>query len=376
MKMKTGFRLQEFVSRLDEAGLDGAVITSFANFRYVTGVDILSHACLPLRLQMVVVPVHGDPVLLACETGETLTEQAPGWLRDIRCYREFDASPIDALIEVLKETRIVGGRLGYENESMPAHYWERLRGGCPQAEFQPVGPILDSLRAIKSAEEIVSLRAAYENTVASIREAFEATCIGDSEADVAARIGSGLTARGATHIDFNIVVVGERSPWAHPPPSDRKLGAGEVIRVDVGVTFGLFAADVGRTAAAGQWPLAAKEAFDGLARVREEVLPYVEPGISFGDLYTRFMDLYPQFNLPRPAAHTLLIGHSIGVEVHESPILSPTENAFLEPNMVINIEPDVRPDGLCLTHECTHVVTSNGLDLIASPADAPMIIDS
>ena len=113
-----------------------------------------------------------------------------------------------------------------------------------------------------------------------------------------------------------------------------------------------------------------------MAKIRELVIPKLSVGTPIGEVYSRIMDFYPQFSLPRPPIHTLLIGHSIGVEAHEPPILSPNETTPLRPGMVLNIEPDVRPDGLCLTHECTYVVTDDGVKLIAEPDDAPLVVDA
>ena len=373
---RTGFTVEKMRAALVAAGLDAAVISSLPNFRYTTGIQILSHAALPQRLQMLILPAAGEPVLLACETLEVLQSQAPNWLDDIRTYREFEKGPIDLLAEVLQEKGLNQARLGIERDVLALHFWEQLQQQCPQASFEAIGPLMDKLRAHKEAGEIEALRQAYLRTVAAIRTAFEATRVGDSEAQIAARIRSGLVQRGATQIDFDIVVIGEHSPWAHPPPGQRCLGLGEVLRVDVAATFGLYAADVGRTAVAGRWPPDLRDAFDRLSDIRAQVIPRLEIGLPIGQIYSRIRQCYPRYGLPTPPIHTLLWGHSIGIEVHEPPIISPPEQTPLSPGMVLNIEPDVRPPGLCLTHECAYLVNKSGVELLALPeCEAPLVVD-
>jgi len=375
--MRTGFDLEKIQAALAAASLDAAVLTSLPNFRYVTGIDIRNQATLPMRLQMVVVPVSGDPILLACETREVLDEQKPDWLTDIRNYREFQIGPVELLANTLAELRLDRGQIGFERDWLVARYWEQLRELCPGATFADVGPILNELRAIKATIEIDALRNAYLKTIEAIRESFEATQIGDTEAAIAERIRRGLVTRGAANIGFDVVVIGERSPYAHPVPSDRKLAVGEVLRVDVGGVFELYCSDVGRTASAGRWDPAVKDAFDKLAEIRAEVIPTLSVGTPLGEVYTRILSRYPDYGLPTPPVHTLLIGHSLGIEMHEPPTICPTEETPLAPGMVLNIEPDVRLDGLCLTHECLYLVTEAGLELIAEPEEeVPLVIDA
>ena len=64
--VKTGFDLEKMRAGLQAAGLDAGVVTSLPNVRYCTGIEIQTHACLPLRLQMLVIPVSGSPLLLGC----------------------------------------------------------------------------------------------------------------------------------------------------------------------------------------------------------------------------------------------------------------------------------------------------------------------
>ena len=156
--MRTGFDLRQMQAALAAASLDGAVISSLPNFRYVTGIDIRNQATLPLRLQMVVIPVSGDPILLACETREVLDEQKPDWLSDIRNYREFETGPVELLAKTIAELGLDNAQIGFERDRLVASYWEQLRKLCPSVTFADVGPILNGLRAIKAPVEIEALR--------------------------------------------------------------------------------------------------------------------------------------------------------------------------------------------------------------------------
>ena len=235
--------------------------------------------------------------------------------------------------------------------------------------------VMHELRMIKSPQEIDQLRRAFVKTVEAVGEVFESTVIGDTEAQVADRIHRGLVARGAEQLLFNIVVIGERTPWAHPPPGERALQPGELLRIDVGASFGLYCSDVGRTATAVRWRPELQQAFEALTQLRTEVIADLRPGMPIGDIYSRTMGAYPKFGLPSPPIHTLLIGHSLGIEVHEPPIIEPSTEATLQPGMVLNIEPHVITNDLCMAHEDTYLVTDNGVELIAPlTTDTPLVI--
>ena len=84
--------------------------------------------------------------------------------------------------------------------------------------------------------------------------------------------------------------------------------------------------------------------------------------MRIGDIYTNIMNSYPRFGMPVPPIHTLLIGHGLGIEVHEPPIIEPSTETKLASGMVLNIEPDVRPNGFCMAHEDTYLVTEEGVE--------------
>ena len=373
--MNTGFELEKMTSALRQAGMDAAVITSVPNLRYSTGIVLQAHLILPLRLMALVVPADGDPVLIACETMETLTSQAPDWLKDIRCYREFDKNAIQAVQEVLAEKKLLGSRIGIEKDYLVTRFWEQLRHDCPRATYLDVGPVMHELRMIKSPHEIDELRRAFVNTVEAVQETFESAEIGDTEAQVADRIHRGLVARGAKQVLFNIVVIEERTPWAHPPPGERALQPGELLRIDVGASFGLYCSDVGRTAAAVRWQPELQQAFEAVNQIRTEVIADLRPGMRIGDIYSQTMGAYPKFGLPAPPIHTLLIGHSLGIEVHEPPIIEPSTETTLTSGMVLNIEPHVLTNGWCMVHEDSYLVTEDGVELLAPlTTDTPLVI--
>ena len=374
--MQTGFELGKLRQILRRLRLEAAVISSVPNIRYCSGIVIETQDCIPLRLAMLVVPVDDEPVFIAAETREALAWQAPDWLEDIRCYREFDRSPIQVLSKVLSEKNLDSGTLRVEKDHLVARFWEDLQDNCPKATYHDVGPTLDGLRMIKTPAEVESLRKAFVQTVGAIGDAFLATRVGDTEIRVAERIRQALVKRGATRLEFIIVVIEERSAWAHPPPSQRALAPGEILRVDVGAAFGHYLADVGRTAAAKSWPPEIRQAFDALERIREKVIPTLRPGLAVEEIHSRITGLYPRYNLPTPPIHTLLIGHGLGIELHEPPIICPGIKTRLTPGMVLNIEPDARPNGRCLAHENAYLVTHQGVEQLAPlPQDSPLVID-
>lgn len=325
-------RLQKMV---EGSGYDAVVATSFANVYYASGALIMTQISIPDRLAAVIWPVHADPVLVLCSIEASMGER-DSWIRDMRTYEEFVTSPGMLIAEVLKEKVQPCRRVGVEMRHLTAHYIDEIRHALPGVEFVACDGLLEKARAVKDADEVKRLTSAAQVTDQAIWDAFKAAAPGHRERDVAADFQRRLLGGGSDTVAFCILASGENTALAHPIASSRVLRDGDLLRVDVGGSFQGYFSDLARTMVVGRASQRQRDVYRRLWEVQETVIAAVCPGIRAGDLYDLCARSFQRLGLSFEMPH---IGHSLGIGLHEAPIIKPHDGTELLPGMMLAIEP-------------------------------------
>jgi Xaa-Pro aminopeptidase len=160
--------------------------------------------------------------------------------------------------------------------------------------------------------------------------------VGRTEREVAADIQQGLLQAGSEGIAFCVLGAGENTAIAHPHPSARPLRSGDPLRVDVGGSFDGYYSDLARTMVAGRASQRHRDIYARLWEAHEAVIQTVKPGVASSRLFTVCREQFERLGLNFKMPH---IGHSLGIGLHEYPLLRPQEHTPLEPGMVLAIEP-------------------------------------
>ena len=347
--------------KMKRKNLDALVAMSPENVLYSTGSWLTVHKLLRDRLAIVLLPIDKAPVFIVCGIEEDLVSTET-WIKDIRPYIEFQEYPIDFLIDAIEEKNIEKGKIGIEKGYFPIEHFEKLNAGLPDAAFTDCRKIFEELRMIKSEEEIKRLGFAAKATRKAIDAAFLSTQEGDSERDLATRIRSNILELGADELTFFAIGVGERGKIAHPTPGDYPLKKGETVRLDVGALFRGYNSDVARTACIGQPNETQTKIYRSIMETYREVIGSMKVGVKICDLYNICKEGFESRGLTLLSPH---IGHSLGIDLHENPMISPVHEDTLEEGMTINVEPDyLSPEGYCYHVE----------DLILIHRDGPKIL--
>jgi methionyl aminopeptidase len=172
----------------------------------------------------------------------------------------------------------------------------------------------------------------------------------------------------------------------HGIPSAKKLKAGDIITLDVGVYKNNYHGDSAITVAVGEISAAAQQ----LMRVTEEALylgiKHAVDGARLGDIGCAIQTLAEQYGYGIVREYT---GHGVGRDLHEAPHVlhygKANTGLRLKTGMVFTIEPMItagssairlKPDGwtavtvdnsLCAQYEHTIVITNNGADILTLP---------
>ncbi|MCX7801012.1 MAG: Xaa-Pro peptidase family protein [Fimbriimonadales bacterium] len=258
----------------------------------------------------------------------------------------------------------------------PSRTWlANLRRALPEAEWVDADGLLDAARSVKEPEEIERLRRAAELTDRCMEAVARNLRPGATMRDVELEIEFQGRRLGASAVSFP-----PACGFVHPSlgasdqianaPADWPLQSGTVVFFDVGFVVDGYCSDWGRSVHLGAPPAATRKAYAALCEAMEETVAGIAPG------QTRANDVYPALeaaldargfgdDLRRRLGEARIVGHSIGVEVHERPWLGPSDGRRLEPGMVLAIEPKLwRPGEYYLRLEEMVLVTSRGAEFL------------
>ena len=206
-------------------------------------------------------------------------------------------------------------------------------------ELLPATGIVSSLRAVKDEAELEAIRRAARITDACYERLAREELVGRTEAEAAWWMERALREEGAEGLAFPVIVAsGPNAAQPHHHPGKRKIGPGETVIVDAGAQVGGYCADCTRTFATGPLPDTLRRAYALCRSAQESSLTAVRAGATASDLDAIARTEIEKSGLA-PVLHGL--GHGVGLEVHEQPVLRPTSADTLVPRNVVTVEPGV-----------------------------------
>jgi Xaa-Pro aminopeptidase len=225
----------------------------------------------------------------------------------------------------------------------------RLLEAFPSIRLESAGSVLRELRMIKDADEIELLRLAAEAADRVVAQIAAGPLVGRTEGDVAREVRERLLAEGHELAEFSIVGSGPNSASPHHEASDRVIGPGEPIVLDIGGALGGYGSDITRTlwVTGGDPARGPDEAFLRLFAVlraaQAQATAAVAPGIACERVDAVARDLIAAKGYGAQFIHRT--GHGIGLEGHEEPYIVAGNEEALRPGMAFSIEPGIYLEG-------------------------------
>lgn len=357
---------------LKEHDLDALVAVAPWNVHYTAGTSFLTQRTIPDRLGLVAALPEREPIFIYCtiEEGHVREES---WLGESRGYTEFADNPILVLAAVLRELGVDRGRIGIEERYFVAKYDADLRGALPGAKLIAADDIFDRMRAVKTPEEIKLLSRTALWTDAAIRTAFERARIGDTERSIGDRMVAETRKHGANGLLHLVLATGPNNLKVHHAPVDTQIAPGGVIRTDFGMFWGAYVSDIARTVFVQPPRPDQLDLYQRLEDIHQTVIAAMRPGARCSDLYHLCGREFAKRGLDFKMPH---IGHSLGLGVHEFPMLHPFNHYELEPGNVLMLEPLVTGrDGHYHTEDMI-VISEDGNRVVSRSADwsQPMVL--
>jgi Xaa-Pro aminopeptidase len=325
-------RQAALVTRLIESSIDGLLVTSLPNIRYLTG---FSGSSALLFVTATETWFFTDPRYEA-----QVAQEVSGASRVL-----IDAVSLwDGFWAQLKQ-RNGTEAIGFESAHLSHRDFARLLEAGARWTWRPTSDLVEDLRVQKEAAEVDAIRLAGVIATSALEKTLADLRIGLTETQVAGILERNLREGGSEGYPFStIVATGERTSLPHARAGTRPIAHGDFLLLDFGATYRGYCSDVTRTVVMGGASPRQREVYAAVQDANARACSAIRPGMTgkAADALARVTLVDAGFG--DAFGHGL--GHGIGLEVHEAPRLSRTVDAVLPDGAVVTIEPGVYLAGL------------------------------
>ncbi len=200
------------------------------------------------------------------------------------------------------------------------------------------------LRRKKTAEEVQAIKKAQKLTDETFTYILPKIKEGVSEKELALDMEFYMRSHGAEAVSFDFIVVGgENSSLPHGIPTDRKFKKGDFITMDFGAIVDGYHSDMTRTVALAPITDEQKKVYDTVLNAQLSAIKMMKSGVKCKDADKTARDIINNAGYEGRFGHGL--GHSVGVEIHESPACNMRTDAVLEVGDIMTVEPGIYLEG-------------------------------
>ncbi|MDQ0224941.1 M24 family metallopeptidase [Metabacillus niabensis] len=338
-------KLDKIRNRFKELSIDGLLITSEYNRRYMTGFTGTSGIAL----------ISEDKAVFM--TDFRYTEQAAKQVKEYEIVQH--TGPLSEEVAQLV-SKLGIKKLGFEQDHLTYQEYSNYKKVLNSVEFIPVSGAVEKLRLIKSPAEIKILKEAAEIADAAYKHILTFVKPGVREIDVSNELEFFMRKNGAVSSSFDIIVAsGYRSALPHGVASEKEIEKGDFVTLDFGAYYKGYCSDITRTFAVGQPSDELKKIYSIVLEAQLRGMKGIKPGMTGKEADALTRDYISEHGYGEYFGHST--GHGLGMEVHEGPALSYRSDTILQPGMVVTVEPGIYiPDLGGVRIEDDTVITENG----------------
>jgi len=255
------------------------------------------------------------------------------------CKVELVKRGEDMDLKVAKEIKRLKLRnVGFDNLDVPVYM--KLKKALDGTELQSHSNLIWELRKVKDETELNYIRKAASLTSEGARIAFETIKPGRREFEIAAEIEYAMRKLGSDGVAFDTIVAsGIRSALPHGGCTDKKIQNGDLVVVDVGAKYKYYRADLTRTFAAGKPSPEQEKIYKIVKDAHEKAFQSIKTGAKCSNVDAVARKHIEKEGYAEYFVHGL--GHGVGLEVHEMPILNSESKDTLKSGTVVTVEPGI-----------------------------------
>ena len=311
------FHIHNILKKLEEKDQDAMLVANFNNICYLSGYLSTSFAFLIVK---------ENPIIFV--SGMDLENAKNSSSIDIVKFESYDK-----MIEYLKEEGIKN--LAIESD-LAAGVYQKFN------EFNlTISDAISSERMIKSDEEIEKILKATEIAHRSLIEldVRDKQEKGMEEWECAYELGYIMRKNGASVESFDTIFAsGPVSSLPHSTPRHHVLDT--PVLVDYGCKFQGYCSDTTRTFV---YTEKQEEISNIVLEAHDKAIDAVKAGVKACEVDKVARDIIAEYGYGDKFIHST--GHSLGLDIHENPSLSPKDQTVLERNMIVTIEPGIYLEG-------------------------------
>lgn len=336
-------KVEQIRNHLIEHNHDAMVIMSDLNRRYLSDFTGSSGALL--------ITQDNEYLVTDFRYFEQATEQS-----DFQLIKQT-GKLTDQLNQLIDELKLQ--TIQYESHLMTVDLYNNLNRD--HIEMVPNQQIVETIRQIKSPKELELIEKACQIADKTYSHILKFSEKGKTEIEIKNEIERVMRDLGASGASFDIIVAsGHRGALPHGVASDKKLEQGDMVTLDFGCFYKGYASDMTRTFSVGEPSKQMIEIYNIVLAAEELALKQIKPGMTAKEADKIARDYITEHGYGDAFGHSL--GHSFGLDVHETPVLSSKVDTVLKEGMVVTVEPGIYVEGVGgvrIEDDC--LVNSDGL---------------
>jgi len=310
----------------EKKDFDAFLVTNESNLLYLTGTP--GATCL-------LIPKKGENTIYVYGVNYEQTKaEAKDFKVELVKRGQKLGEKIGPGLKALKVKKLASDTIDYELHRLLT---KAIRG---HAKLKVKGDLVQGLRKVKDEEELKRMRKAGEITVAAMKAAYETIRPDVTEIEVAAEIEYAMRKEGGYGTAFGTIVAsGIRSAYPHGGCAERKIHKGDLVVVDIGAVYEYYCSDMTRTFVAGEPSRKQEKLYEVVKKAEEAAYHTIRAKARGKDVDQAARKIIEDAGYGEYFNHGL--GHGVGLNVHEGPVLSPISKDRLAVGNVVTDEPGI-----------------------------------
>lgn len=275
------------------------------------------------------------------------------------------------ITEILKKENIKAIHL--ETDCVTLSAAERIKNALADFEILESGRLseaINHMRQIKAPDEVENIKKAQSITDKAFEHILEFISVGKTEREIALELEFFMRKNGSEGVAFDTIAVsGKNSSLPHGVPTDKPLEIGDFLTMDFGAVWNGYCSDMTRTVAIGGLSAEQLNVYNTVLEAQTAALNTITPEKECKAIDKAARDLINKAGFEGRFGHGL--GHSVGLEIHESPACNTRDETLLKPGMIMTVEPGIYLENkFGVRIEDMVLITENGFEnLTKSPKE-------
>lgn len=346
-------RIERFKRKMEENNIAFSIILQNVDLFYFTGT---------LQKGVLVIPIDGEPIFFVEKTLSRAIQETPLEVTPIKKDKDVE--------NILRRKNILKGTGGMEFDVLPVAVFERWKGILGFDNLSDVSSLIKATRIVKSPFEIAQIIKSGQVVSHVFSKARDVIKLGAREVDISAALEAegrkyghqgflrmrglnqemmnmyvthGHSAIIPSHGDVPISGVGVTHAIAQGPSINRIARDIPVI-IDYGGGYNGYVTDETRVFVVGELNEIFKKAYNTAREIIEYAMDYGREGINAVEIFNGSLDRAKRagmedYFMGYAEGKVGFIGHGIGLEINELPVITPRHNIILKEGMVFAFEP-------------------------------------